>query len=368
MAHIAFVNEHASVSGTINHRQKQILRALEEIMLKQGRPRAALALSVVPILALAGCGDAAEEGNGDDIFAGEQIRFIVPTAAGGGFDTVARQIGPYLEDELNARLVVENLEGGNYAVGTEELVENGDDCTTVMMLASPHINFSYLTQNVGYSLDDLAAAGGVTTEPGIWRVHNDAEWDDMEELIEDARSRPGEITVSVSNYATSNYLGVLNLQEAADIEFNVVPFDGGSPARQALLSQEVDVNQAGVFNSLPAAEDTRALAVSQPENLWPDQTNDAPALSDVVEGVESDGSEYAVWTNATCAEENSEAFDRLAEAVENVTEDQEFLDEVAEAGEEGKVQHMSPDDFMDYARGQDEEIENIMEEEPDLFG
>lgn len=339
-------------------------------MLRQRRSRAVLALSVVPILALAGCGDAGEsgEGNGEDIFAGEQIRFIVPTAAGGGFDTVARQIGPYLEDELDARVMVENLEGGNYAVGTEELVESGDDCTTVMMLASPHINFSYLTQSVGYSLDDVDVAGGVTTEPGIWRVHNDAEWDDMEELIEDARSRPGEITVSVSNYATSNYLGVLNLEEAADIEFNVVPFDGGSPARQALLSQEVDVNQAGVFNSLPIADDTRALAVSQPENLWADQTNDAPALGDVVEDVESDGSEYAVWTNATCSEENPEAFDRLAEAVENVTQNQEFLDDVAEAGEEGKVQHMSPEDFMDYARNQEQEIEQILEEDPDLFG
>lgn len=335
-------------------------------MLRQGRSRAALALSVVPLLALTACGDAADsdDENGDDIFAGEQVRFIVPTAAGGGFDTVARQIAPYLEDELNARVVVENLEGGNYAVGTEELVENGDECTTLMMLASPHINFSYLTQNVGYSLDDVAAAGGVTTEPGVWRVHNDAEWDTMEELIEDAQSRPGEITLSVSNYATSNYLGVLNVEEAADVEFNVVPFDGGSPARQALLSQEVEVNQAGVFNSLPIADDTRVLAVAQPENLWPDLTDDAPAIGDVVEDVGSDGSEYAVWTNATCAEENTEAFDRLAEAIEALTQDQDFVDEM----EEGQVQHMSPEDFMDYARGQEDEIENIMEEDPDLFG
>ncbi|RZU34157.1 tripartite tricarboxylate transporter substrate binding protein [Blastococcus saxobsidens] len=331
-----------------------------------------LSILLVPMFAAVACGNAASSGGGggdaEAPLAGERIRFIVPTSAGGGFDTTARQLQPYLEEALDATIVVENLEGGGYAIGTQAAINAGGDCKTILFHAVPHVTFSYLTQNVDYTIDDLAPLAGVSIEPGMYRVRDDAPWETMQDLIDDAKARPNEIRLSVSDLTTSNFVAVKQLQELTGADFNVVPYDGGGPARTALVAGEVDVTEAGVFNSLAIDDGTRVLAVNQPENQWPDVTDDAPTTSEAL-GMEvpSDASNYGMFAPASCEEENPEAYQALVDGVQTAMENPEFVSTLEKLGEADKLFYLSPEEYGDLAQESADEISGILEEDPDAF-
>lgn len=339
------------------------------------RSRARLSLLVLPLVATVACGggDGADTATGGDSaeeqpLAGERVRFIVPSSAGGGFDTTARQMQPALADKLGATLVVENLEGGGFAIGTQAALNAGADCP-LLFHAVPHLTFSYLTQDgVEYTLDDLAPVAGVTIEPGMYRVRDDAPWETMEDLIADAKARPNEIRLSVSDLTTSNYVAVAQLQEMTGADFNVVPYDGGGPARTALIAGEVDVTQAGVFNSLAIDEGTRVLAVNQPENKWPEITDDAPTTSEAL-GMEipPDASNYGLFVPETCKEENPEVYQAIVDGVEATIEDPDFIATLEELGEADKLNYIPAEEYGELAQTSAQEIQDILESDPDAF-
>lgn len=157
----------------------------------------------------------ARDGGLED-YSGQRIRFIVPTEAGGGFDTTLRQLQPYLEDRLHAAVMVQNLEGAATAIGTNAALNADQNCMTMMFHGVPHLTFSYLTQEVDYGLRDLAPIGGVSIEPGVIRVANDAPWRTFDELIEDARRRPGQIRASVSLRTSNNYVEMLAIGKLSE--------------------------------------------------------------------------------------------------------------------------------------------------------
>jgi len=326
-------------------------------------------LCVLPLLVAAACsGEEAPNGGrgGESSLAGERVRLVVPTSAGGGFDTTARQIQPYLEEELDATLLVENLEGGGYAIGTQAAI-NAGDCT-LLFHAVPHLAFSYLTQNVDYTLEHLAPVAGVSIEPGVFRVRDDAPWNTLAELVEAARARPNEIRLSVSELTTSNFVAVQQLQRATGADFNVIPYDGGGPARTALISGEVDVTHAGVFNSLAIDDGTKVLAISQPENRWPGVTDNAPTADEAL-GVDlpPNASTYGLFVPQACKTENPQAHQAIVDGVAAALKNEEFLATLDELGERDKIDYLTPEEYGELAQQSAQEISEILAENPDAF-
>lgn len=323
-------------------------------------------LSVVVLFALllAGCGGGGSEAE----WPSEQIRWIVPSAAGGGFDTNARQIQPYLEEELGVPVSVENQEGGGFAIGTTTALSEGEDCNTVMFHGVPHLLFSYLTQEVDYTYDDFQPVASLTVEPGVIQVRNDAPWENLEDLIEDAESRPGEIRASVSGLTASNNVGLADLQAATDAEFNVIPYDGGGPARTALVSGEVDVTHAGLFNSLSVGDEARILAVHQDENTWPELTDDAPTVNEALgTSLPPNDSSYGFFVSKECSEQYPERYDRLVEATEAAMQNEEYLQTLNDLGEEEKVLVRDAAEYDDLIREEIDRITQLLEERPEIF-
>jgi putative tricarboxylic transport membrane protein len=332
------------------------------------RARLLVALSVLSLLLVSACGGGEPEGgaSGGGPLAGERVRLIVPTSAGGGFDTTARQIQPYLEEELDATLVVENLEGGGYAIGTQAAINDGG--CTLLFHAVPHLAFSYLTQNVDYTLDDLAPVAGISIEPGVFRVRDDAPWATLAALVADARSRPNEIRLSVSELTTSNFVAVQQLQRATGVDFNVIPYDGGGPARTALISGEVDITHAGVFNSLAIDEGTRVLAISQPENRWPGVTDDAPTANGAL-GVDlpPNASTYGLFVPQACKAESPQTYQAIVDGVAAAVRNEELLATLDQLGEKDKINYLPPEGYGQLARQSAQEITDILAENPDAF-
>jgi putative tricarboxylic transport membrane protein len=327
---------------------------------------AALAATLGLTSGLGGRPPAEDGGLGD--YAGQRIRFVVPTAAGGGFDTTLRQLQPYLEKRLGATIMVQNLDGAATAIGTSAGLNAEQNCMTMLFHGVPHLTFSYLTQNVDYSLGDLAPVAGVSIEPGVIRVPNDAPWKSFADLIADARKRPGQIRVSVSLRTSNNYVGMRAIEDAYDVRFNIIAYDGGGPSRNALLSGEVDATHAGAFNSLALDDATRVLGVQLPDNRWPDITDEAPVL----EGpdgkpVANSSSHYSVWAPRACRDDYPQRYQAMVEAVHDAMADPGFVAELEELGEESKLDYLDPDALAAVARDSDAEIRAILEDDPDAF-
>ncbi len=297
------------------------------------------------------------------------VEFVIPTAAGGGLDATFRQLQPYLEEALGQPVAVDYREGGQFAIGTTYVAENGAECEPFMLHAIPDIIFSYMTQDVAYTYDSFYPLAGMTTEPSTIWVHNDAPWDTLEEFLDDARENPGEIRVSVANLTNADHLAVLNLQEAADVDFNIISYDGGGPARNAVVAGEVEAAMGGVFAGQGIADNARALGVFQPANDWPHLTNDAPAVNDVLgSDIDPIGGAFGFFVARECYENHPDRFQVLADALATAVANPDYIADLEELGEEDKLRYATPDEFDAFIQNEIAEIDRLLTESPELFG
>ena len=124
---------------------------------------------------------------------------------------------PHLEERLGVNLPVENHPAGGGAVAGRMAVED-DSCRTLLMWGIPHLPFSYMTQDVDFTYDDFAPLARVSVDSGVIRVHDNAPWTTINELIEDARARPGELKVAAGSFQDAYCLGTKQLEEATGAE------------------------------------------------------------------------------------------------------------------------------------------------------
>jgi tripartite-type tricarboxylate transporter receptor subunit TctC len=326
--------------------------------------RTMLAGAATVALALSGC---ASESEGTD-FSGTQLRWVVSSAPGGGFDTTTRQLEPFFTEALGTTATVENHEGGGFAIGAQTMLTNGADCTSIVTHGIPHLNFSYMTQDVDYDLASFAPIGGISIEPGVIRVRNDAQWQNARQFVDDAKARPGQIKISVSDLQSNNYIALLQMERDLGIDLNIIGYDGGGPSRTALVGGEVDATHAGAFNSLSIADDSRVIAVSQPENKWPDVTDDAPPINEAVgANLPANASNYVVFASAECRDNNPERYQALVDALKTSLENQEYLDTLGQLGEKSKVAYLPPDQLEALAQQSQTDIEQLLESNPNAF-
>jgi tripartite-type tricarboxylate transporter receptor subunit TctC len=316
--------------------------------------RYAAMLAATALLAAA-CGEnGGDDGAGGDDgeaaanFPEREINWIVPTPAGGGFDRTTRTLQPYVEEELGQPLEVLYREGGNYAIGAASLLREGADCHNVMIHGTPLLQFSHLTQEVGFTWEDFYPAINLTIDPSVIRVGNDTPWETFDELIEDALDRPGEIRLGLPGRTDVGYFGVQEIMEATGAEFNLIFYDGGGPTRTALAGGEIDVTHTGAYNSLGVADESRVLAIHQSENEWADITDEAPTVSEVIgEDVDDNAVRYQIWTTAECRDENPEHFEILQDALLAATQSEDYLAELEEVGEEGNLDVIEGEEYHD---------------------
>lgn len=276
----------------------------------------------------------------------DSLRSVVPASAGGGLDTNIRLVQPTLEEILGVSMVVENIEGGSGAVGSQAVLNDGDDCSTVMFNQVPAFNYITTVEGVDVEPTDFTPVAQLTSDFGILRVLNDAPWEDFQAFVDDALTRPGEISVSVSTINSNNYTAMLAVEEATGADFNIVPFDGGGPSRTALLGGQVDATHAGVYNSLGIAEDSRVLAVQADENRWPEVTDEAPTMSEVLgTEVPNTQSNYGLFVTNVCSENYPERVAALEAAIIEASEDEAYLGRLEELDSLGSLDVVVGEDY-----------------------
>jgi tripartite-type tricarboxylate transporter receptor subunit TctC len=248
------------------------------------------------------------------------IRLVVGFAPGGAADTVSRTLAEPLARSLGQPIVIENKPGAGSSIAAEHVAKAAPDGYT-MLIASPSsilVN-PLLNPKLGYQpFRDLVAITKVTTSPLVIAVNPGIGVASLRELIALARSQPGKLNFASSGNGSAPHLAAVLFQRVAGVEMVHVPYKGGAPAVQSVLSGDTQVSFATPPSVLPLvnAGRLRALAVT---------SRDGSALVPGVPGMAQAGLpdyEMSFWYGffapaATPAEIVKRLFEASAEALKS---------------------------------------------------
>jgi tripartite-type tricarboxylate transporter receptor subunit TctC len=257
------------------------------------------------------------------------IRVIVPFAAGGPSDIIARIMAEALYAPLGQSLVIENRAGGGANIGIGLAARAEPDGYTLLITTSAIVINPSLYKTIPFDpMTSFAPICDLAISSQMLSVMPDFATS-LADFIAKAKAQPGKLNYSSPGVGTQAQLTVELLKLRAGIDITHVPFSGGPPAVQALMTGTVQF----VTNAVPTSEalarqgTIRALAVSG-EKRW-------PSLPDVPTLVESGYPGFVTDTFAGMfapAGTPKEIIERLAKASHEVLTKPEVIDKARRAG------------------------------------
>ena len=200
-------------------------------------------------------------------FPNRPVHFIVPVAAGGPTDIVARMLADKLSKMWGQQVVVENKGGAGTNIGNEYVARSDPDGYTVLFAtASLAVNTS-LYRSLSYDpIADFAPVSLVTQLAYYMFVPNSSPAHSVKEFIDYAKSRPGKLTMASPGTGSAPYLAEMVFMQMADIKMTHVPYRGASPAFADLIPGRVDCYfGSGTLLSYSRSGQVRVLANERSE-------------------------------------------------------------------------------------------------------
>lgn len=189
------------------------------------------------------------------------IRLIVPFAPGGPADIQARLIGPKLTEAWGQPVVVENRPGGNTIIATELTARADPDGHVVQIISAGFaINVSLYAKLPYDSVRDFAPVTQLTSGPAIVVVHPSLPARSVKELVQLARSRPGQLTYGSAGLPSQLAVELFKVMTGTDMVH--VPYKGAAPAMVDLIAGHVQVSFPTISGGLPHARAGRLRALA----------------------------------------------------------------------------------------------------------
>lgn len=181
-------------------------------------------------------------------FPDQPLRMIVPFAAGGPADTIARVVARVMTDRLGRPVVVESRPGAGGTIGVDAAAKARPDGHTLVMASSGAVVIlPHMRANMPYDpLRDLAPIGQVLGVPQIVSVAPNLGVRSLQELVAMARARPGQLAFGSAGIGSSLHMAGELLKLRAGIDITHVPYTGAAPAVTDLLAGRIQLLLADV--------------------------------------------------------------------------------------------------------------------------
>lgn len=179
------------------------------------------------------------------------IKAIVPFAAGGSTDIIARVTATYLGKELGQPVIVENVGGAAGALGTMQ-VQNAqaDGYTLAIATVSTMIVYPAAHPKPQYSLADFQPITNIASMPNIVSVGPTIKAKDLKEFIALLKASPGKYTYASSGVGSINHMLGESFQAYAGVKLVHVPYKGSGPGMQDVIGGQVDM----IFDQFPSSK------------------------------------------------------------------------------------------------------------------
>jgi len=197
---------------------------------------------------------------GAPVFAAETwpnkpLRIIVPFAAGGTSDFIARLISKPLGDALNTTVIVENKTGANGVIGAAATAQATDDHTLLLSDMSSLAISPLVTKEMPYKPDQLKGATLLAYSPHLLVAHSAVAAANLAELV--ALSKQQSINVASSGSGSANHLGVVEIALATGMKWQHVPFRGGAAALADTAAGNTQLCLNGMVATMPLVQSGR---------------------------------------------------------------------------------------------------------------
>ena len=275
-----------------------------------------------------------------DTFPSKPLRLIVIVAPGGSADGVARLVAERLVPRLNQPVIVENRPGAGGNIATQFVAKAPPDGYTLLVTANNHTINPSLFSNAGYAIDDFAPVALLMEGPSVIAVPADSRFNRLQDLIEEARKRPGAITYGSAGIGIPSHIAGEMLKKAAGIDLTHVAYRGSGPSIADAIGGHLPVVIASLVAAMPHIQSgkLKPLAVTSAQR-WPS----APEIPTAAESG-LPGYSHMTWIGLFAPKDVPPAIvARLNDEVQSVLWQPDVRERIAKLG--GDVVRKDPTEF-----------------------
>lgn len=290
--------------------------------------------------------------------AGNEVTVLQGFKPGGGSDALAQLVQPYLAKELGATFVNQYLPGATGGIAWTRLAKQiQPDGKTVSITNTPMLMTNYIMNSaIQYSIDELTPLANVVTDPGVIVVGKDSPYKTAKDLFDDARARPGRVTIGNSGVGGDDFFTTIMVEKETGMKFQKVPFEGDGPSWTAAMGGKIDAsfNNVGITFPQVKAGNLRALAVFADKRL--------PDLPDVPTAKELGIDVVAGSSRGYSAPKGmpEKAQKEFIEAMERVVRNPDFLRDAATRAM--NIDFITGADYVKFLKEQEVAFTKIWEE------
>lgn len=316
---------------------------------------------IVSLLTLTACGSQGTSSGAN--YPEKAITIVAPSGAGGGWDKTARSISKVLGETklVEKNLIVENKPGGGGAVFMAQYATKEKKNDYMLFVSSPPILINNLKKegNSPYGYQDTVPLAQLTKDYGAYVVKADSPYQSIEDVIQDLKADPTQVTVAGGSAPGSmdHVVAILPAYKSGIDPKSVkyVSYDGGGEAIAALLGDNADMiaTDASSMPEYLKSGKVRVLAVSAPERIG-GELKDVPTLMEL--GIDT---EFTIWRGIFGPKEMSaEAKQYWDETLQALAEHETWLRELELNGWETDFKNST--DFIPFLESQESLIKDIL--------
>ena len=221
------------------------------------------------------------------------VRIVVPYAAGGPADVLARTVGERLGERLQQRVVVENITGGNATIGILHVAKAAPDGYTFLIAAPAFTVNPSLMKSATYDpVKDFAPVSMLMDQPMFVVVHPSVPANTIEELIALLKANPTKYNYGTSGAGGPQHLLGEMFKAATGTQVTHVPYRGAAPAGVAILAGETQVSFSTPTNTFPHVKAGKLRVLAATTLKRSEFAPDVPTLNERV----IKGFSYTSWT------------------------------------------------------------------------
>jgi tripartite-type tricarboxylate transporter receptor subunit TctC len=265
-----------------------------------------------------------------DAYPSRPVRLIVPFAAGGLNDVVARLVAPYLERALGQPFIIDNRPAASGIVGTDATAKATPDGYTLLMVASSFTVIPATHQKVPYDAQrDLAPIVMVAKNALLFLVNPKVPAKSLAEFVALAKADPGKFNYASPGAATQTHLVVELFSQRAGIKLQHIPYRGGAPAMTAMVAGDTQFTAISTLLSLPQIQSAALRAIASGSLTRDPQLPDLPTVAE--QGFP--GFEAIQWIGLlTTAGTPNQIIERLNAEINRALRDPDLIAKFAQQG------------------------------------
>ncbi len=208
------------------------------------------------------------------------IRILIPFAAGGGTDVVARIVGQRLSEQIGQPIIVEAKPGAGGAIAVNELMRSDPDGYTLLLTTSSHATLAALQKLPWHPSNDFTPVAAVYSYPFVLVTNsaNASRYKTFGEFMAYARANPGKINWGSSGTGGPQHLTGAQFIKLAKVDMVHVPYRGNGPMMQALLANDVQVMFDTQTLVLPQIQEGKVIPLAIASDKRSSRMPDVPTI------------------------------------------------------------------------------------------